>query len=322
MIDRSNGIIKLIEESKTHNEICSIFNLSSQELNYQLDYIEKNNGLRYLQLFRSDGEIIYTLDRSLFQPKKSINSSVYTGKAEDSLKTIFISDIHIGNSLMRPDLLNNVYKYCEKNNIHLIFCTGDILDGTFSSGHQLIKEPLKQIEYFLESIPTYKNILFYGIGGDHDASVKKTYGIDFKSFVRYRRPDVKIVSYGNATVRLKNDMIALCHSGLENENRKFNIKFVGHYHKYFIKQDENKIVVGVPTLSDIHDSFEPSGALEVQFDFSNKMINHIHIKQLNFKKCAKVLSENDIYIDTLDSNEIITSNEYDNEKKLVKKASI
>lgn len=322
MIDRSNGIIRLINEGKTHNEICDIFGLSGQELNYQLDYIEKNSGLKYLKVFRSDGNIIYVLDRALFRAKKSINKSIYTGINENSLKAMFISDLHIGNALMRPDLLGNVYRYCRDNNIHLIFCSGDMIDGTFSSGYQLIREPLKQLEYLLTNFPVDKNILVYCIGGDHDASIKKEYGIDFKSFIHYRRPDIKIANYGNATIRLKNDMISLYHPGLENEDKKTNIQFVGHYHKYFTCQTDNKIVVGIPTLSNMYDSNNPSGALEVQFDFENKMINHIHIKHIHFKKCSEVLSENDFYLNNISNNGIIACNEYDEQKRMVKKASI
>lgn len=322
MIDRSNGVIKLIEEGKTHNEICDIFGLSSQELNRQLDYIGKNSGLKYLQLFRSDGNIIYTLDRSLFCAKKSINKSIYTGKNENSLKAMFISDLHIGNTLMRPDFLNSVYKYCQNNNIHLIFCAGDMIDGTFSSGHQLIKEPLRQVECLLSSFPFDRNILVYGIGGDHDASIKKEYGIDFKSFVHYHRHDIKIVNYGNATIRLKNDTISLYHHGFGNEDIRSSIQFVGHYHKYSAYQLDNRVVVGIPTLSDIHAENHLSGALEVQLDFAKKTIHHIHIKHINFKTCTEVLNENDFYLNNISFDEIIPCNEYDDQKRLIKGASI
>lgn len=320
MIDRINGIIKLIEEEKTHNEICQVYHLSNQELNEHLEIITRTYGLKYIKIFRSDGNIQYILDRAIFRAKQTYYKSIYTETEENSFKVLVISDLHIGNVKMRPDYLVKAYKYCKANDIHIILSTGDMIDGAFSAGIQTIKKPLEQIEYLLSNLPFDKHILIYGIGGDHDASVKKSYGINLKALINYHRPDIKIANYGNATIRLKNDCISLYHPGFNNEDRKASIQFVGHYHHYFVEQQDERIVVGVPTLSDMNTYGSVPGALDVQFNFHNKVITKIHIKQLSFINCVKVLTDNQFVLNNKDITNKQTNNEYI--KRLIKKTSI
>lgn len=62
--------------------------------------------------------------------------AIITELQENNLKLLVISDLHFGNELERIDLVNRAYNYCIKNNIHIILCTGDIVDGSYSSGVQ------------------------------------------------------------------------------------------------------------------------------------------------------------------------------------------
>ena len=152
-------LIAMIKEQKTGNEICEELHISPEKLTADLLNL-KNNGLTYYRKYYSNGNIRYNGVTSIYNLKDLKNMSqdrtVITDTKENRVKVLLISDLHFGNELERIDLINKAFDYCAKNGIHLIFCGGDIIDGTYTAGSQKITDVYKQAEHFIKIIHLIK----------------------------------------------------------------------------------------------------------------------------------------------------------------------
>ena len=201
---------------------------------------------------------------------------------ESDLKTLVISDLHFGNELERRDIVDIMFDYCIKNNIHIILCCGDLLDGTFSKGNQIIENGIEQIEYFIKNYPHDKTISTLTVLGDHDFSILKKYNYDPAVLISRQRDDIGIGGYKYSTINIKNDKIQLHHKFNGEETLPINTSKIvlhGHYHKYNANvSNQNILHINVPSLCGILNPM-PS-ALEMNLKFKKKYINNATIKQL------------------------------------------
>ena len=200
--------------------------------------------------YTSEGDIIYKQENTI--PEED-NTSVL--KLDDSyLKILVISDLHFGNSKDRLDRIDRAFNYCLKNNIHIIFCCGDLLDGTYSQVIQNIPEFYEQVDYFIKKYPFDKNILTFGVGGDHDLSGITDKGQNFLEAIYNYRHDCIIPSFCNAIIKIKDASILLHHHIQKGKiPGNYFINFFGHSHKYDVNIEKNgRMVVKVPSLSDIN----------------------------------------------------------------------
>jgi len=285
MSDTLNLIIAKIAEGKTMNEMCTELNLSRNRLHYYLGLI-KNSGFQFSTVYEIDGEIKFSLDaiKMLYEynglPFLNVHIPLPDSKA---VKALAISDLHFGNELERRDAVDAVFNYCIKNNIHLILCCGDILDGTFTGGKQVIINGMEQVEYFIQNYPYDKNIVTLAVLGDHDFSILNKYKYNPAQIITKNRSDIAIGGYDYSFVRMRNDKITLHHKMYSHLPMQFsqissNLILCGHYHNYTASIDNGILNINVPTLSSINTNV-PS-ALELELTFKDNLFNEISTNQL------------------------------------------
>ena len=284
MSDLMKSIIRDIEESKTINQICGDLNISRKRLYYLLSLL-KNNGYFFKNVYCSNGEIKPSLVKTVDLYNDFNNLNISFDREDSNLKTLVISDLHFGNELERLDVVDMMYNYCINNNIHVILCCGDILDGTFSKGCKNISNGMEQLEYFIKYYPYDKSISTLAVLGDHDFSILKDYSYDPAVLIGRHRFDIGIGGYNYTFVNVRKDKIQLHHHFSEEPNVDASrIVLHGHFHKYNAKincqnsQHMNSLHVNVPALCDILTG-TPS-ALEMTISFKKKSINKANVKQL------------------------------------------
>ena len=294
MTEQTNLLLKLLEEGKTCNEMCNILHLSNKQLYNNLTNLKKK-GILFSKKYFETGDIAYKTIYNKEDLSSSNTVKIITNTDSKNIKVLVISDLHFGNSKERIDLINKAYDYCINNNINLIFCCGDLIDGTFSSSEQKISNAYNQIDYFIKNYPFDKNILTFGVGGDHDLSCVKHYGQDLIESLNNYRHDIIIPDYNNVFIELNNLKILLHHHIKGDtiiDNRSIN--FFGHSHKYTISTSKSgQINVRVPSLSDINVQTYNTlpTLLEVTFTFSNNNLDLVHFTQLYFKDLVYILNE-------------------------------
>lgn len=290
--DYQAHLLQLIKEGKNNREICEIFNISFNQLYDELLKL-KTKGVKYSRKYYSDGSIKYNKITKLKKLNENVNKTIITDNQEDNIKFLLISDLHFGNEFENLGLIDRAYNYCIKNGINIILCGGDFIDGSFSKSPQKITDLYDQIEYFIKNYPQDKNILTFGVAGDHDFSTLKRASLDIIEICNNRRHDIIIGGYNNAEINIKNDKIHLFHNilGGRMHSAQAPIILCGHLHKYMTQQKNNSLYITLPTLSNINQQM-PS-ALELDVSFSKGYISSAVIKHLYFGTQDFVLSESE-----------------------------
>ena len=291
--DLTFTLIELLKSNISTKEICDILKVDEITL-YKLLLEIKNKGVSFLRKYNVNGEISYQRIKKFKEIKMANNKNntktIYTPNSSKSLKTLAISDLHIGNEAERLDLLDRAFNYCIKNNIHIIFCGGDIIDGAYSSGNQKITNIYKQAEYFIANYPHDKSIITFAVGGDHDYSALYRYGIDIAEMCNNYRHDIVIGGFNNTIINMKKDKIQLYHylkaGMLLNVNP--SLIFHGHFHNFQLKMQQDRLNIVLPSLSDITDTYPQ--ALEVTLNFKDEFIESTDIKQIVFDQKDIILS--------------------------------
>ena len=139
MKEQTIQLINLLEDGKTCNEISSILGISNRQLYTYLTNL-RNKGFFYNRKYYANGDIIYRPIATTSVSTTNTENTITTSTTQNNLKCLAISDLHFGNVLDRVDLVNKVYDYCKKNDIHIIFCCLDLVDGTFTKGIQKIEK--------------------------------------------------------------------------------------------------------------------------------------------------------------------------------------
>lgn len=290
--DHQAHLLQLIKEGKNNREICEIFNISFNQLYDELLRL-KTKGVKYSRKYYSDGSIKYNKITKLKKLNENVNKTIITDNQENNMKFLLISDLHFGNEFENLGLIDRAYNYCIKNGINIILCGGDFIDGSFSKSPQKITDLYDQIEYFIKNYPQDKNILTFGVAGDHDFSTLKRASLDIIEICNNRRHDIIIGGYNNAEINIKNDKIHLFHNilGGRMHSAQAPIILCGHLHKYMTQQKNNSLYITLPTLSNINQQM-PS-ALELDVSFSKGYISSAVIKHLYFGTQDFVLSESE-----------------------------
>ena len=290
--DYQAHLLQLVREGKSNREICEILNMSSNQLYDELLKL-KTKGVKYSRKYYSDGSIKYNKIKKLKKLNENVNKTIITDNQENNMKFLLISDLHFGNEFENLGLIDRAYNYCIKNGINIILCGGDFIDGSFSKSPQKITDLYDQIEYFIKNYPQDKNILTFGVAGDHDFSTLKRASLDIIEICNNRRHDIIIGGDNNAEINIKNDKIHLFHNilGGRMHSAQAPIILCGHLHKYMTQQKNNSLYITLPTLSNINQQM-PS-ALELDVSFSKGYISSAVIKHLYFGTQDFVLSESE-----------------------------
>ncbi len=290
MSDQTTQLIQLLKEKKTCNEICSILNISNKQLFNNLTNL-KNKGFLLKQKYYSNGVISYKPIFSIKELNEKQQLNIITSHKETEFRCLAISDLHFGSSLERLDLLDKAFDYCINNGIHIIFCCGDLIDGTFSKTQQNIEDTFLQIEHFIKDYPFDKNILTFGVAGDHDKSALQSSAQNIIEIAKSYRQDIIIGGFNNTIINIKNDNILLYHHILGGKVLLPTAPIVlhGHSHKYLINAHNKTLHVNVPSLSDINASFPT--AVEINLNFIKGYISTVYLKQIFFGEKIYLLSE-------------------------------
>ena len=315
-------LIDLINKNVSNADICKQLNITFSELTSRLLAI-KNLGVSYQRKYYSNGMIQYVPISRISclknNAKQSQEETIITDKFENEIRIVASSDFHYGNSGCRQDLIEKAFNYCVQNGIHIIMCGGDLLDGVFSKGTQIISDPYEQVKYFLENYPHDDSILTFSVGGDHDLSILNSSCLDLSLITSNYRPDVIIPGYNNSIINIKNDMIHLYH---HTENgvkftRDAGITLHGHSHNYSIRTSYNgkSLDICVPSLSNI---LQPVPTiLDMAIKFKNGFISEVCVKQIMLENKPIVLGEFNYYKDNNTAGPI---NNTENYKSLAKAA--
>ena len=315
-------LIDLINKNVSNADICKQLNITFSELTSKLLEL-KNLGISYQRKYYSNGMIQYVPISRISclknNAKQSQEETIITDKFENEIRIVASSDFHYGNSECRQDLIEKAFNYCVQNGIHIIMCGGDLLDGVFSKGTQIISDPYEQVKYFLENYPHDDSILTFSVGGDHDLSILNSSCLDLSLITSNYRPDVIIPGYNNSIINIKNDMIHLYH---HTENgvkftRDAGITLHGHSHNYSIRTSYNgkSLDICVPSLSNI---LQPVPTiLDMAIKFKNGFISEVCVKQIMLENQPIVLGEFNYY---KDNNTVGPINNTENYKSLAKAA--
>ena len=196
------NLIDLLQNGKNTEEICDTLKVDNKTL-YKLLLELKNKGVKFTKDYGIDGDIHYKIInkiKNLNKKESKTTKTITVPKSVNSVKVLAISDLHFGNQMERLDLLDRAYNYCIKNDIHLIFCGGDLIDGAYSSGDQRITNSYEQAEYFIEKYPFDKSILTFAVGGDHDFSAFYSDSIDIIEMCNNYRHDIIIGNFNNTII--------------------------------------------------------------------------------------------------------------------------
>lgn len=273
-------IFNKIGEKKTANEICDELNITPKQLNYYLNIL-KNHGVCYKTLFKDDGNILFDYYNSGYNCKlKKFDEGIdiITDPNNECFKAMAIADLHIGSEHSRADLLDSVYEYCVQNNIHIIFCCGDILEGGYYQDDDFKKNCFKQIETFIKIYPYDKNIVTIAVLGNHDFTILKKIHFDPSVIINQKRLDIFVDSYNNSLINLGNDSITLRHMYNKNDIISSKINIYGHRHLLSTNFENNTYYITVPGLCKIGNEFP--GALELNLDIEEGYIKTCTIHPL------------------------------------------
>lgn len=273
MTEKQQQLFQLIKQSGgvTLNDLSQELGLSQKQV-YQRLLTLQNKGYTLVRKDFSTGDIQFEISNNL--RKNTLGEKIlYTLPGTVQFRAVFISDIHIGNICERVDILNALYEYCIKNNIHIIFCCGDFLDRKVGKESNYSNDYIDNIERALKIYPYDKSITTFTILGDHDYSYINKGNIDFSKILLKRRADVYPVGYGSGIIKIKNDQIALKHPATPRNQAPIDCQKVFKGHNHISKQKEasgNNFSISVPTCSNIiideNKTILP-GILDVTFDF-------------------------------------------------------
>ena len=282
MIEKTVLIINMLSDGFTIDEVEQTLQLSPQELNSILKSI-RDMGYDYQKTYSSDGVITIKKSRSL---RLNPNYNIKINVKDNTFRTLFISDVHMGGPYEKPERIGMITNYAESHDIHSIFNTGDLINDYYPDQEPEIQisDPLLQADRYLRFTPYKSKIIHYNLGGNHDYKSLVEKGFDSLRFYEDRRYDLVNLGYGLCYVRLKDDTIALAHElKSSNNNIKSTLIFRGHSHKY--KNRDNKIIY-VPAVTDNYQGpyeYIPiPGFLDVEFTFFDNKITKFNLRHLSF----------------------------------------
>lgn len=275
MSDILVNLLNLINKEYSINEISETLNLTNKELYYYLTIL-KNKGFEFKRKYYYTGDIVYLPCNTVNEQDKQNSVNIYTSEEDKEFKALLISDLHLCNNLERINYLDIIFNYCRKENINIIICGGDFIDGLLTgSGKKKINSGIEQIEYAIKKYPFDKNILTFTILGNHDISILEKTGQDLSKALNNYRHDIIPIGYGKGVINVKSDSIILRHK-LTSSYKVPNPEIIppalviqGHSHGTKIKMTHTDLcMITIPTCSDIMTQEFVPGAIKMTLYFN------------------------------------------------------
>lgn len=298
MSEQTQKIIQLIEEGKSCNEICFLLHLSNRQLFHNLTIL-KNKGFFFQRKYYANGVIKYSdvfamEDLMEYHNYENASVNLITDREQNIFRFLVISDLHFGNPLESVPLTEEVFNYAIKNDIHIILCCGDIIDGDFT--HWVNREKVNiysQIEHFIHDYPFDPYIITIMNCGNHDQTALTRTSQDLVEIIRNYRHDIVLKGYGDLKLNIKNDMIYMTHKtngGISHAS----IVFRGHSHRYLVRMEKGgEVIVTVPSLCYITETMPTF--LDCTITFNKGLIQEFATHQVYFSQ--KPYSMNEVIVD-------------------------
>ena len=207
-------------------------------------------------------------------------------KNKNNLNLLIISDLHLCNKLDRMVLVHKAYEYANRKRIRYILNLGDLIDGVMPHNYNdiKIKTVEEQVQYVIEhypSIPGIKTLILYG---NHDYYSKYNGGIDVAEEISKERKDIFNLGYQESFIRISDNFIKLGHevSYIKGFKKPVGtaLTFMGHYHMFKVKVNDDNIYINVPSLSSLNPSTNLTNIpcmLDVNIAFYNDIFSKISI---------------------------------------------
>lgn len=251
MTEMNLKIMNLIIENKSLKEIASILNLTEKQIYIRIRQII-NYGYSLEPNYTYDSDIYYKINTRDINKIPDNNITIEVPIDLKQLRCIAISDLHIGNINSNIDLLKKVYDYAAKNNIHIIFNCGDLIEGVHTCDKRNINNIYDQIEYVVQKYPYDKDINNYIVFGNHDHHAFYHMGLNISKKIESLRHDIVSVGFGQGFVNIKKEKISLqhdlCSVNLPKISEDVKLALVGHGHMMKTKVYDT-LLLCLPSLS-------------------------------------------------------------------------
>ncbi|MBO8161324.1 MAG: metallophosphoesterase family protein [Thermosipho sp. (in: Bacteria)] len=206
MKELKNQILRIL--SKERLSLVSLSNRFDRSMNTILKAIEQLQKEGF-EIVEEDNE--YYLKTTALEDRKIIHNQK-TGIVKFGL----VSDTHLCSKKQQLTYLNDLYDIFEREGIHEVYHTGDILDGENMYREHRYEVFLlgadAQIDYAVKNYPKRKGIKTYFITGNHDLSFYKASGLDIGFRLEQERDDLIYLGKFAAVVKLgENTTLELMH---------------------------------------------------------------------------------------------------------------
>lgn len=247
-------LLEYIRSCASTEKVCSDLKISEKQLYYYLSLI-KNIGVLFDIEYGNDGKRILKFTNATSITDNWPHLTINNNNAK-VIKTIAISDLHLGDYKSCFSKLDKLFDYAVKKGIHNILIFGDILNGEYAENCKFLNNN-EQIEYFIKNYPYDKSINTIGIIGNHekDSFINKDH-IDPTCPINLKRPDIHLINRIAACLDIKDRQskkivttgIRMSHTpGLGSDD--FPILIKGHHHRYSVYDCNNSnITIYVPAF--------------------------------------------------------------------------
>ena len=263
-------ILELFKQGYSFSEIQSKLNLTCEDMSVFLTSINDKIYSHYHHIkFYENGNRRYS-------PNLILDTGIITNKDSESYKAMVISDTHFGSISENKELLDTVYDYCIKNNIHNIYHLGDVIDGITGKPEAKYLNPEEQVSHVINDYPSDSGILNFVLLGNHDLDIIGS-NYPLHDAITSNRKDMVCLGYGTREIFIKNDSFILKHSILidkTDNNYSKKLIFRGHSHQMKLVDNLNNYYIYAPSLSNLQfiDGVIP-GFLTIEYGFHNGYIN-------------------------------------------------
>lgn len=253
-----NKIKYLISKGKTGRDICDAYGLDMTDLFACVKELNEDGFPCYM-----DGEDPVKVKGTSYTP--------LVNPIPNEVEYCFISDLHLGSTYDRVDILRRIYEECRRRGVTKIFCSGDITDGEYPkrphyADHQAVMGFDNVVNYVCKSIPYYQDITMYAISGNHDDSFTEGAGESILNRISSIRKDFIYLGKNQAVLTLDNTVIKLMHGyrkkkdmderikgiyySLPEDEEKPDILALGHIHTSAVRKIDDTVILQCGALMD------------------------------------------------------------------------
>jgi len=272
-------LLEMIKNEIGLDEMLVKTNLSYRQLYYRL------NILKYQEYnIKRQFDVFGKTNLTLRQEQNNYTEIKYNKKI-NSFKALLISDLHLASSVERLDLLNQLYDYCLKENIHIIINAGDLIDGVDQISEHMNKynSYREQMEYVFDKYPFDQNIMNFICLGNHDLIPASREGLNLKQIIHKNRRDLVVLDNNANNLKVDKTFLTVCHEPSSINVKEMSLsrlQISGHYHKMNLKFSSLPARIQLPSLSDRQFLTDDISDLPGAIVFETLTFDHVKLKYL------------------------------------------